>query len=78
MVEWDRYQALLAQLRAEDRSKSRIGLYPLATEEQLRLTEERLGFSLPLALRSLYQEVGNGGDIFGDGYPMNGVIGGFP
>jgi hypothetical protein len=26
----------------------------------------------------LYQEVGNGGDIFGNGYLVNGVVGGFP
>lgn len=78
MVDWDHYRALLAELRARDRSKSQIGLYPPAKEEQLRLTEERLGFSLPSALRLLYQEVGNGGDNFGDGYPINGVVGGFP
>jgi hypothetical protein len=78
MVDRGHYRALLAQLRARDRSKSQIGLYPPATEEQLRLTEERLGFSLPPALRLLYQEVGNGGDVFGNGCPLNGVVGGFP
>ena len=78
MVDWDRYRALLAQLRARDWSRSRFGLYPPATEEQLRLTEQGLGFSLPSALRALYIEVGNGGDIFGGECPLNGVVGGFP
>jgi hypothetical protein len=50
--------------------------YPPATEEQLRATEEALGFPLPPALRALYAQVANGG--FGPGYGIIGAIGGFP
>jgi hypothetical protein len=54
--------------------------FPPATEEQVRLTEERLGFELPPTLRRLYLEVANGGDIFRGfiGPRVLGVIGGYP
>lgn len=41
-------------------------LCPPATEEQLRATENLLGFPLPPSLRVLYEQVANGG--FGPGY----------
>jgi len=49
--------------------------YPPATEDQLRATEETLGFPLPPLLRALYAEVANGG--VGPGMGIMGVIGGF-
>jgi hypothetical protein len=49
--------------------------HPPATEEQLRLTEETLGFSLPPALRALYGQLANGG--FGPGDGIIGAIGGY-
>lgn len=48
---------------------------PPATADQLRRSEEQLGFRLPLLLRRVYLEVGNGG--FGPGYGLIGVEGGF-
>ena len=45
--------------------------YPPATPEQLQRVEDRVGFPLPEALRTLYLEVGNGG--FGPGYGILGV-----
>jgi hypothetical protein len=63
----ERYRVLLARLRTIDRSQSMVGLYLPATDAQIWETEERIGFALPPALRMLYQEVGNGGDIFGLG-----------
>lgn len=51
-------------------------VYPPATEEQLHITEERLGFALPPLLRSLYGNVANGG--FGPGLGLHGVYGGYP
>lgn len=49
--------------------------YAPATEEQLRATEDALGFPLPPVLRSLYAHVAIGG--FGFGYGLRGAIGGF-
>lgn len=46
--------------------------FPPATPEQLRITEEQLGYPLPSSLRRLYAEVANGG--FG---PGNGITGGY-
>lgn len=53
-----------------------LNSYPPATEEQLRQTEQLLGFPLPSFLRSLYMQVANGG--FGPGFGVIGAIGGFP
>jgi len=39
-----------------------------ATERQVKAAEKRLGFSLPVFLRRLYLEIGNGG--FGPGYGL--------
>ena len=50
--------------------------YPPATEEQLRATEERLGFPLPSDLRRLYREVANGGLYLGIAHVFHGAIGG--
>lgn len=49
--------------------------FPPATEEQLRLTEEAMGFPLPPFLRALYLYVANGG--FGPGSGITGAFGGF-
>lgn len=49
--------------------------YPLATQEQIRESEQLLGFSLPPLLCSLYLQVGNGG--FGPGYGIIGAVGGY-
>ncbi len=50
--------------------------YPPATQEQMDMTEQMLGFALPETLRALYAEVANGG--FGPAYGIVGVIGGAP
>lgn len=47
-----------------------------ATEEQLRESEQTLGYALPPLLRLLYLQIANGG--FGPGYGLFGVSGGFP
>lgn len=49
--------------------------FPPATEEQLRATEQALGFPLPPLLRALYAQVANGG--FGPDYGITGARGGF-
>lgn len=49
--------------------------FPPTTEEQLRATEESLGFPPPPLLRMLYVEVANGG--FGPGYGITDARGGF-
>ena len=51
-------------------------VYPPATEEQLRITEECLGFALPPLLHALYTNVANGG--FGPGLGLYGAYGGYP
>ncbi|HZS76215.1 MAG TPA: hypothetical protein VFA41_06325 [Ktedonobacteraceae bacterium] len=50
-------------------------VYPPATEEQLHITEERLGFALPPLLHALYANVANGG--FGPGLGLHGAYGGY-
>lgn len=50
--------------------------WPPATEEQVRTTEDRLGFPLPHLLRALYTELANGG--FGPAYGIIGAVGGAP
>jgi hypothetical protein len=50
-------------------------IYPPASEEQLQITENVLGYSLPPLLRMVYAEVANGG--FGPGYGITGAWGGF-
>jgi hypothetical protein len=46
-----------------------------ATEEQLRKTEEFMGFAHPPLLRALYMQVANGG--FGPGTGLLGAFGGY-
>ena len=58
------------------RQRPEIVCYPPATEEQLRATEEGLGFPLPADLRRLYAEVSNGGLDLGPSYRFHGAIGG--
>jgi hypothetical protein len=54
----------------------RIGFaFPPATEEQLRKTEEVMGFSHPPLLRALYLQIANGG--FGPGTGILGAFGGY-
>lgn len=49
--------------------------YAPATEEQLLVTEEILGFPLPPLLRAVYSQIANGG--FGPGYGILGAVGGY-
>lgn len=49
--------------------------FPPATDAQLKNTEKILGFPLPSFLRTLYQEVANGG--FGPGAGLRGAVGGY-
>src|SRR4028119_998412 len=51
-------------------------LYPVATEAEIADAERRLGFPLPLLLRRIYEEVGNGG--FGPGGGLIGIDSGYP
>ena len=50
-------------------------LCPPATLESLRDAEDRMGFALPLLLKRVYLEVGNG--VFGPGFGLYGLSGGF-
>jgi hypothetical protein len=77
-MEQDRYRAWLAPLCALQRDVGKVPEYVPATEDQLRLTEARLGFALPAALQAVYALVANGGDVFGDGYVLYGGVGGYP
>ena len=47
-----------------------------ATEQQIKETEQQLGFPLPHLLRLLYTQIANGG--FGPGYGIIGAVNGFP
>src|SRR5690349_7327589 len=49
--------------------------FPPATEEQVRTTEERLGYPLPLELRRIYIEFANGGLVVGP-FVLYGAAGG--
>ena len=53
----------------------RTSFFPPATEEQLRLSEESMGFPYPPLLRSLYGHLANGG--FGPAYGLVGAFQGF-
>lgn len=66
---------ILERYQHEKQSDTGKRRYPAATEEQLRATEEALGFTLPFLLRACYLRVSNGG--FGPGEGVMGVIGGF-
>jgi hypothetical protein len=56
--------------------RSETVCYSRATEEQLRATEEQLGFLLPADLRRLYREVANGGLDLGPVEVFHGAVGG--
>jgi len=83
-MEQERLRALLAELRNPQRTyegwrqAGDTPEYPPATEEQLRETETQLGIPLHPALRALYAEVANGGNIFRNGCLVFGVVGGMP
>src|SRR5438132_5407724 len=47
-------------------------VFPPASEEQVQITEERLGFPLPALLRALYTRVANGG--FGPSGGLKGIV----
>jgi hypothetical protein len=51
-------------------------LKPVASKEQMRISEEILGFRLPVLLRDFYQQVGNGA-FFPGGFHLYGVQGGY-
>lgn len=57
------------------RHNFRVDFFPPATEEQLRLSEEAMGFPYPPLLRSLYSQVANGG--FGPAYGLVGAFCGY-
>jgi hypothetical protein len=59
----------------DDHPRKTCLAYAPATEEQLRATEQALGFPLPPLLRQLYSQLANGG--FGPGYGLIGTLGGF-
>lgn len=63
-------------LLVSEQNATRSGFaFPPASEEQVRQTEEKLGFALPISLRELYMHVANGG--FGPGTGLRGVTGGY-
>jgi hypothetical protein len=66
-----RYDSLFARIRTHGRQSP----FPPATEDQIRETEQQLGFPLPPLLRLLYTEIANGG--FGPGLGIVGTPGGF-
>jgi hypothetical protein len=61
-------------LKPEEYGQEPILAFPPATEQQIRETEQQLGFPLPPLLRLLYTQIANGG--FGPGYGIIGVAGG--
>src|SRR5205807_2116845 len=65
------YDYLFARIRAHWPRST----FPPATEDQIRETEQQLGFPLPPLLRLLYTEIANGG--FGPGLGIVGTPGGF-
>lgn len=71
----DERKSFLALKRGSERKEPALAFLP-ATDQQIRETEQQLGFPLPLLLRLLYTEVGNGG--FGPGYGIIGAIHGYP
>lgn len=62
-------------LRPEEYGEEPTLAFPPATEQQIRRTEQQLGFSLPPLLRLLYTQIANGG--FGPGYGIIGAAGGY-
>ena len=76
-----RYVSLIDRIKAQHTWDLQQGWktaesnYPPATEEQLRASEQALGFPLPPLLRTLYAQVANGG--FGPDHGIKGALGGF-
>lgn len=72
-------EQLATRLKREPVSRNVVGgtfrALPPASEREVGFTEERLDFSLPPTLRTIYLCVANGG--FGPGYGVMGVEGGF-
>jgi len=64
----------LTKMRSQHRWESTFSCAP-ATEEQLRVTEQALGYPLPPLLKNLYMQIANGG--FGPGYGLRGALGGY-
>lgn len=48
-------------------------LFPPATEAEIQVCEERLGFKLPPMMRELYMTVANGSHFFGWGYSFSTI-----
>jgi len=73
-----RYVSLIDRIKAQHAWelqhgwKSEESTYPPATEEQLRASEQALGFLLPPLLRTLYAQVANGG--FGPDLPAGAFL----
>ncbi len=63
---------LLAKIQERIKNNpSDLQIMPLATSNDIYVSEQRLGFKLPSALVTLYQEIGNGG--FGPDYGVLGI-----
>lgn len=76
-----RYRSLCERIRACWTGKGMMFSCPPATEEQLQVTEEQLGYPLPPLLRMLYKDVANGGNGLiweEDQFPLIGAHGGYP
>lgn len=58
----------------EDGREPTLAFLP-ATEQQIRETEQQLGFPLPQLLRLLYTQIANGG--FGPGFGIIGAVNGY-
>jgi hypothetical protein len=76
-----RYHALCERLRACWIGRGGAFTCPPATEQQVRASEDQLGFSLPPLLRMLYREVANGGVglvWYDEEFPLVGAHDGYP
>lgn len=74
-----RYRSLGERLRTCWIGQGMTFSYPPATEEQLRATEDDLGYPLPPLLRMIYGEVANGGvGLLDYELPLIGARGGCP
>jgi hypothetical protein len=69
------YNSFIALKKVVSGQEPSLAFSP-ATEQQIKETEQQLGFPLPPLLHRLYAQVANGG--FGPGYGITGVIGGYP
>lgn len=62
-------------LKPEEDGREPTLAFPPATEQQIRETEQQLGFPLPQLLRLLYTQIANGG--FGPGFGIIGAVNGY-